>query len=62
MHDLVQVDVRREADLTLLVVSGEIDAATAHLVSSALDDFDTDERIVVDLAAVKFMDSSGLHV
>ena len=44
----------------LVVVSGEIDAATAHLVHSALDDFDTDERIVVDMAAVEFMYVSGI--
>jgi anti-anti-sigma factor len=47
-----------------LELTGEIDAATVHLVEDALSAaFDEGfTQLVVDLSAVDFMDSSGLNV
>jgi anti-sigma B factor antagonist len=48
----------------VLVVHGELDITTSHLLDEALVRArDTDPvRIVVDLHAVSFIDSTGLHV
>lgn len=41
---------------------GEIDCATAPALADALDAAGRDgERVVLDLAAVTFMDTSGIH-
>jgi anti-anti-sigma factor len=55
--------VEREGAL-VLVVEGELDLATSHLLDEALVTArGTDAaRIVVDLRGVRFMDSSGLQV
>jgi anti-anti-sigma factor len=42
-------------------LSGEIDAHTAPLLASAMADLPQGD-VVVDMAAVSFMDSSGLRV
>ena len=44
-----------------LRVSGEIDAHTAPLIADAIEASEHD-RLVVDLAEVEFVDSSGLRV
>lgn len=44
-----------------LRLSGELDAHTAPLLQAALADVD-DERTVLDMAGVAFVDSSGLRV
>ncbi|MBJ7459913.1 MAG: STAS domain-containing protein [Thermoleophilaceae bacterium] len=47
-----------------VVLSGELDIATADQLTSALDGVSpaNDERLVIDLTAVSFMDSTGLRV
>jgi anti-sigma B factor antagonist len=53
-------------DLTLtddgLRLAGEIDAASSVALAAELDPLPTGHRIVLDLAAVTFIDSSGLRV
>jgi anti-sigma B factor antagonist len=60
----VECEVSGEGRSVCLRLDGEVDANTAHLVedamSPALDPRCT--RLVVDLADVTFMDSSGLRV
>jgi anti-anti-sigma factor len=48
----------------VLVVEGELDITTSHLLDEALAQaLGTDaSEIVVDLLAVSFIDSTGLHV
>jgi anti-sigma B factor antagonist len=55
--------VGRDGSL-VLVVEGELDISTSHLLDEALARaLDTDAlSIVVDLRGVSFMDSTGLHV
>ncbi len=56
--DLVDLD-----GSTVLVARGEIDAASAPVLRSALEQAKSrDPIIAVDLAGVTFMDSSGLNV
>jgi anti-anti-sigma factor len=54
-------EVRLEGDARV-VVSGEVDMATAPQLTSAIESLAgaTVQRVVVDLAAVSFMDSSGI--
>jgi anti-anti-sigma factor len=54
-------EVRIEGDARVVVV-GELDMATAPHLTSALDAVARaePERVVVDLASVSFLDSSGL--
>jgi anti-sigma B factor antagonist len=65
-EDYLRVDceVSGEGKSVCVRLDGEVDASTAHLVedamSPALDPRCT--RLVVDLAKVSFMDSSGLRV
>jgi anti-sigma B factor antagonist len=61
-HFLSIDTVGRDGSL-VLVLEGELDISTTHLLDDALVRArDTDAaRIVVDLAAVSFIDSSGLH-
>jgi anti-anti-sigma factor len=55
--------VGRDGSL-VLVVEGELDIATSHLLDEALERaVSTDAlSIVIDLGAVSFIDSTGLHV
>lgn len=48
----------------VVALQGEIDLATAHILKRALDDAIEagTTRVVVDLAQVGFLDSSGLDV
>lgn len=52
-----------EGDASLLVVAGEVDASNADALRSAVVDALTARpEIVIDLAGITFMDSSGLAV
>lgn len=61
---LLTIDTVERGDSLVLRVEGELDISTAHLLDEALVRAqDTDAaRIVVDLIAVSFIDSTGLHV
>lgn len=61
----IEVDVdRRDAQLTVLSVRGEIDALTTPRLEAELDGLlaDPPERLVLDLDGVTFLASSGLAV
>lgn len=55
---------RIEADEVSLTVGGEIDLISAPALESALRDAESPRpgRIVLDLAALNFIDSSGIHM
>jgi anti-sigma B factor antagonist len=58
------IRIQRDAGTLRLVLSGELDLASAEHLDRELQDATDDEatRLVVDLSALRFMDSSGLHV
>ena len=55
--------VERDGSETTVTLSGELDVSTIALVSAVLEDECVREpsRIVLDLTAVDFVDSSALH-
>lgn len=50
--------------LYTVALSGELDIATADQLTAALDDLApaSGERVIIDLTAVSFMDSTGLRI
>jgi anti-anti-sigma factor len=58
----MELKVERLDSAALVTVSGDVDAASAHLLRRAFDGLvaDGEHRFVIDLGAVPFMDSSGL--
>ena len=58
----IRVDVEQDGGIVLMTVRGEIDIASDDELAAALDRVATSERVVLDLSAVEFMDSSGLAV
>ena len=61
---LLRLDVERYADGLVLGVDGEVDLQSCGVLRSAFDELDDEQlhRIVVDLSALSFTDSSGLAV
>ncbi|HEY8200546.1 MAG TPA: STAS domain-containing protein [Actinomycetota bacterium] len=55
------LSVRWEDD-TALVLSGELDLATAHILQAALDRHGGDGDLTLDLAGLGFMDSTGIKI
>ena len=62
MADLT-INERREGDVAVLALSGELDLAGLPAFESELARAETDapQTLVLDLSAVEFMDSSGLR-
>jgi anti-sigma B factor antagonist len=60
----LEIDVQRGDDRTLVTLSGELDASTATLLYDQLSDLEVEDvqHVVLDLAQVSFMDSTGLSV
>jgi anti-sigma B factor antagonist len=57
------LSVRWEGDDRALVLSGELDLATAHILQSALDQHGgSDGDLTLDLAGLDFMDSTGIKL
>lgn len=60
------LSVRGEGDGRILVLTGELDLATAHILESALDqhcgEHETAGDVTLDLAALDFMDSTGIKL
>ena len=44
------------------MVAGELDMHTAPVLDAALEQVSAEKRVLVDLASLQFMDSSGLKV
>lgn len=53
--------VDRSSDGTL-VLSGELDLATAHVLQSVLDQGTADADITLDMSGLDFMDSTGIKL
>jgi len=62
--DHLQIDVDRTGDTTRIRLDGELDIHTAPGVSAAVDDATSGgaTTVVVDAAALRFCDSSGIQV
>ena len=57
------IDVERHDATTLVVLRGDLDAATApNLRDTLVDVIDAGARIVIDMEAVEFLDSAGLGI
>jgi anti-anti-sigma factor len=58
------VSVDTDADAQKVILSGELDIATADQLTDALEGAQPvpGTRVVIDLSAVSFMDSTGLRV
>ena len=57
------IDVEREGEATLLVLRGDLDAATASQLRECLVEvIDDGARIVIDMEALDFLDSAGLGI
>jgi anti-sigma B factor antagonist len=59
-----EIEAKREGDSLTVAVAGEIDLSTADQLDAAIreaEETDTN-RIVVDLSALHFVDSTGLSV
>jgi anti-sigma B factor antagonist len=61
---LLRVDIADRDGVALVTASGEIDAATADILSEAISGALEDgyRRVVVDFSEVTFIDSTGLSV
>jgi anti-sigma B factor antagonist len=60
----LQVDVEARGETVVLVLVGELDPHTAPLLRNHLDEVvdDTTSTVVLDVAGLSFIDSSGLRV
>jgi anti-anti-sigma factor len=63
-NDSLEIDVQIADDRTLVTLSGDLDASTATLLYDQLSDLEIQDvqHVVLDLAQVSFMDSTGLSV
>lgn len=63
MHDdILRVDISHVDGTTVVTVAGEIDMHSALALRAPLDELSLEGRVLVDMVAVKFMDSTGLNV
>ena len=60
----LEIEVQRTEQRTLVTLSGELDAYTASSLYDQLSDLEVEDahNVVLDLAQVTFMDSTGLAV
>ena len=63
-RDPLEIEVQQNEDRTLVVIAGELDVSTASYLYDALSDLELTDphHVVLDLAKVTFMDSTGLSV
>lgn len=63
-RDPLEIEVQQTEGRTLVMVAGDLDASTASHLYDALSDLELAEarQVVIDLAKVTFMDSTGLSV
>ncbi len=62
--ELLSIAIEHHEDRVLVTLRGELDLSTAPALAAALRDamLDANSEIVVDLAALEFIDASGLNV
>ena len=58
----LRVEVSHAARITVLTVTGEIDADSMVALQAPLSELSLESHIVLDMSGVRFMDSSGLKV
>ena len=58
----LRVELTRDDELALTVVRGEIDLDSSAQLNTVLNKVDKEQRVVIDMSEVTFMDSSGLAV
>ena len=56
------VDLSSVDGATVMTVRGELDMHTAPRLDAALEELGADQRVLLDLASLQFIDSSGLRV
>ncbi|GAB1641754.1 STAS domain-containing protein [Krasilnikovia sp. MM14-A1259] len=64
VRSLLRVDVQRHPDATTVVLAGEIDMVTCAQVSQVVTELLHDDQrvpVVLDMADVTFLDSSGIR-
>lgn len=63
-RDPLEIEVQQSKSRTLVMIAGELDASTASYLYDALSDLELADahNVVLDLAKVTFMDSTGLSV
>jgi anti-sigma B factor antagonist len=63
-RDPLEIEVQSTEQRTLVTLSGELDASTASALYDKLSDLEVQDthNVVLDLAKVTFMDSTGLAV
>ena len=62
---ILSLEVTRQADEAVVLLAGELDPHSADSLAEALHELGSDDtvrRVVLDLSAVGFIDSSGLRV
>jgi anti-anti-sigma factor len=59
-----RVDVQPDTDRASVMPQGELDLDTVHLVAAEVDKLAARgfDRVVIDLRATSFLDSSGVHL
>ena len=57
-----EVIVRAEPGGTVVTVSGELDVASSHQLERELANLESESLVVIDLATLTFIDSTGLGV
>jgi anti-sigma B factor antagonist len=56
------VGVRRDGPTAIVAPDGEVDLVTVHAVRQALESVRGADTVVIDLRAVRFLDTSGLQL
>ncbi len=63
MHtNVLRIDVSYLGGMVVVTVQGEIDMETAPTLRVALDQLDVHNHVYIDMANVRFIDSSGIKV
>jgi anti-anti-sigma factor len=56
------VDIVDRDEIVVVTLAGEIDLDTVPILAAVLDNVTPDRHVVVDCAAVQFIDSTGLQL
>jgi len=62
LDDPFTIGIRRVAETTTVVLTGELDAATLPELTAALPEPDAGTALVFDLRGLAFMDSTGIRL
>ena len=62
LQDSVRVTTSHADGSVVVTLAGELDMASVPALRASLDDIEPSQRLVLDCAAVTFMDSSGLSL